>query len=394
MANTELSFGEVIAEEMDKAGEEISTQASQESEPSLEQMREKLGEGGKELSDEDLQKMWDDTKEVKEDKVDEDGNVIETPEGKKEGVEEKVDEVVPEPLTFKEPDELFDHKLSLTIDGQEREGTIAEFLRMAQRAPMSDRRLNEVTGQRNELSTENERLVSEGEKAEQDFKWVKWMLEDESGARFMEMRQKFQAGQFQGPEVVAPVTEVSTEAAGQKHYQDYVRPAVQKIVREYSQDGKATTAEEAQFLEKKFEEVLSQKIELEGRFLTMQRLEDLVHQEIPQMIEQEGWRKVEGATPIAPVVTPTVPVQSFRSFNERGQVVSGNVDPELNAVKAELSNLRRDMTKAKLNAAPSSGGEGGPVDDTKASFSDRVGKADSAAAVFDLLNDEHETFGM
>lgn len=394
MGDKDLSFGEVIAEEMEKGVEEINLQdlASQEDEPSLEQMRELLGEDGKELSDEDLQKMWDDTKgegETVEGKVDEDGKPVETPEEGK-GVEE----VAPEPLTFEKPDELFDHKLTLTIDGQQREGTVAEFLRMAQRNPMQERRLQEVTGQRNELSTENERLTSEAEKAEQDFKWVKWMLEDESGARFLEMRQKFQAGQFQGPEVAAPVESgVSSEDSAQQYYQTEIRPVVQGIVRNYSQDGKASTAEEAQWLERKFEEVLSQKLELEGKFLTMQRLQDLVYDEIPQMIEQEGWRKVEG-TPVAAVAPVANPVRSFHTFNDAGQVVSGDVSPELNAVKAELANLRRDMTKAKLAAAPGSGGEGGVVNDPNASFADRVGKADSAAAVFDLLNDEQETFGM
>ena len=373
--------------------------AAQEDDPTLEQLRETLGGDAEGLDDTALQKLWDDTK-VPEGEVEPTGVVVEpvvagevkegeqvAPEGEvKEVKEGEVKEGEVESFTFESADKLFEHKITVPVDGGQREGSIADFVRMAQRTPMLERRNQELMTHRTAQQGELDEANKEVELSRKDLKWMKWMLEDESAERFQQMREKYLKGEIGEPAVVEPTVDPSTEEGeraqrGNAYYQSTIRPYVQRMARSYSRDGvTAPSAEEAQWMEGEIDKVASQLIEAEGKFLTFDRLNAIFQTDIPYQIDQGGeYRRVD----IQPVGEPASTPAGTQFVDAAPPAPTG----EVAALKTELANMKTQLSKIKVGSAPDAGGSGAPGGKGgEGSFAERVKNASTAAEIAEILD--------
>jgi len=337
---------------------------TQDGDPTSEQIRGALGEDAEGLDDDALQKMWEDAKAPGEEKpkgevVPEvkvgDGEKKTAPEGEVKEGEEKEGEVKEgedgEPFTFKDAAGLFEHKINVQVDGAAKEGTIAEFVRMAQRAPMLERGRAEAVTQRNTVQGELEAAQKEVELGRKDLKWMRWMLEDESGERFLQLREKYTKGEIAGDKPVevpsSATTESESDQRGTQYYESDIKPYIQRMARSYSGDGVAApTVEQAQWMEKEIDRVATQLIEAEGKFLTWDRLNAIFSTDIPYQIEQSGeWKRVD----IQPaVVTPTAPTGTLFTDATAPIPAAAPATGEVAGLRTELANMKTQLAKLKV----------------------------------------------
>jgi len=244
--------------------------------------------------------------------------------------------------------------------------------------------------QRNTVQGELEAAQKEVELGRKDLKWMRWMLEDESGERFLQLREKYTKGEIgreAGPvEVTSTTTQSEVEQRGQQYYDSDIKPHIERMARSYSADGvTAPTAEQAQWMAKEIDRVATQLIEAEGKFLTFERLNAIFQTDIPYQIEQSGeWKRVD-IQPVDAIPTPATGTQ----FVDAPLPVSAPAPTgEVAGLRTELANMKTQLAKLKVGSAPDAGGSGTPGDKGESNFASRVKNAKSAAEISEILDME------
>jgi len=384
MSDGALDFGKLMDEGVevyeqslvdpdDKSGEEEGKELD------LEAIKAELGDDAKGLSDEEITTLYNEAKpEEKEGEEEKPAEGEKEAEESGEKAEKPEDQSKPEAMEFANEEAFMGHTMKITVNGQETEVTVAEAKRAVERAALNEQRINATVAQRNELADANTKQGEELTALQKDAKYWKWVMDDETGGRFLEARKAYSKAILDaGPEqaTVAPAatgeyTAAETKA-GWDFYNKTLKGPVREMARSFSREGSPTTAADAQFLEDQIETALGGLLEKEGRFLSEPRLREIFQFDLPDMIRGAGWK---GVGVIAPATQST------------------DSDETL-ALKAQVGNMKRELTKRKLASAPDAGG-GGVGATGGETGKNRIDSAKSAAEVMEALSDPKETFGM
>jgi hypothetical protein len=346
--------------------------------PSAADLREQLGDTGKDLSDEDLLAAFGELPEEPK-----------APEPPKEG-----EEPPPEPAPWSLPYKLFtaDGKqiesltglsaedalaaeVEFTQDGQSVRRTIEGLARTAARVPLQDRRIADVVAQRNAESAKSAETAKELEQRRANDQWFANILSDRTGERFQAAQEKYEQVLLQGgsvsdmagtapaapPASAAPASD--RDAQGALIYQQQIVPVLQQMAVGYSQDGTAADAQFQQALMQSLDATAQALIRQEGTHLTAQRLQEIVYSELPARVMDAGLKQV-----------------TQQAAEAQGR------DPKL---MAELANARLALKKAKLAQAPPGSGSKSAAGGGKALAGtiEALEQATSASDVEDWLDD-------
>jgi hypothetical protein len=270
--------------------------------------------------------------------------------------------------------ELLALDVEFNVDGQAVRRNLDQIVRNAAKVPLQDRRINTLLEQRRvqdaELGTTTERLT----RLEEERKLWERALRDPNV--YYQLQQKYQEQLFgDEPEAAQPAGKPDElEARGQQVFETEIKPYIRQLADAYEYEG-VNPRQVSRHLEGQIEQQFLQMIEAEGRFLTPERVAEILKVEIPEMIEQGGYRRAgAGAGAAHPMVQPApTPPPAHDS-----------------SVRAELENLRAELRRVKLGEAPDSG-SGGTASSVP---DDQFKEIKSASDMRDKLRDPSYTFGM
>ena len=337
-------------------------------EPTVEDLRGLFGERVAEVSDEELMKAYVSTAEKAEEKKAEEAAPWDRPytvigdDGKP----------LPDPRSML--GKLLEAKLQTKVNGEAKEFTLDEAVRHIQRSVVDAQRINTLLEQRNLTAKERDELRGEMDGLRKEKKIWTRILADRSGELYKSAQQKFEESLVaDGEEAPAgPAASPFTpeqDAAGEAVYQRDIMPHVRQLARGYSLDGKAPPAELVQHVEQQADAVVRHLIAQEGRFITSERVADILRFEIPGRLYEAGYRAVAAAA--APATTESERVK---------------------ALEAEIASLKGEKQKAKLAKAPDAGDTSAGTPGAAGKFLSLKGK--SARDIQRMLEDPAEKFGM
>jgi hypothetical protein len=375
-------------------------EAAQLEDVTAESLRQVFGDRVSELSDEELLKLYEEAP-AGEQQATPAGETApegdkETPPPGTEGGEEQYEwkrpwsvmrdgEAVADPRELRF-EELLEAKLQYNVDGEAVDRNLDQVVRIAQQVPLQERRIRGLVDQRAEQAAELEEMRAELEQRRADSKFFRKVLTDQTGQLYQAARDKLVGALLDGEDVEAalrtapaqaapeavPTYTPQEEQAGEEIFGQYIKPELQGMAERYSQKTPGSPdMQEIRATERDLEVAFRYLVNQEGRYLTEQRIVDIVNHELPNMLFEAGYSDGGAA---APVTTPAAA-------------------PELAELKAELDNLKASLGRDKLSRLPGAGGEGGPGGAGTQS-GDPMDDAKSLHDVKALLNDPNYTAGL
>jgi hypothetical protein len=336
--------------------------------PSAADLREVMGDAGKDLSDEELVAAYE--------------KLPPEPEEKPASAEAPApwsrpyklymaDGTQVESLQGLTPEQVLDAEIGYTQDGQEVRRTIEGLARTAARVPLQDRRIASVVEQRNAEGAKAKELEAELEQRRIDAQWFANILSDRTGERYQAAQEEYERVMLQGgslsdmtraaPAAAPAPSQATTDAQGELYYQQQIVPVLQQIAEKLSADGSPPAPEEQQAILQNLNTTARTLIQQEGTHLTMPRLQEIVYQELPARALDSGLKQV---------------------------VTKAEAPASDTALMAELANARLALKKARLaQAPPSSGRKGSASAKAVAGSIEALEQATSASDVEDWLDD-------
>ena len=357
--------------------------AEQDVEPTAEDLRTLLGDEAGDASDEQLLTAYA-AAEADKEPVAEPAAEPASEAAPVEPAAEPVAEVAPtaEPAAEAEPDavsELLDKEITFNMEGGERTAKVSEILRLAQRADHNERRYQTAIGQRNSSDGQLQQAETELTGLRTDKKFWERVLSDRSGNLFQQAQQKWDEAVLRGdddpaaagtPATPPPGFTPEQDAAGERVFAQYIAPSLQAMALSYSPDGNTPTPELASHTLGQLNQQARQLIASEGRFITPERVQEILAIDLPSALQAGTYRPVNGV----------------------GAPAADSRDTEISSLKAKLANAITDRQKAKLEGAPDAP-EGGSTPGATAAGPDMSG-VKSVDDIRNMLADPSETFGM
>lgn len=256
-------------------------------------------------------------------------------------------------------DALESIKIRYKAGGQERADALADLVRLAQRVPTTDRRNHELMSQRNETAKELEQAEAELQELKSAQKLWHRALADPTGQVFEELRQQYQQALVEGEEpeeatkpgkregkrdLSSPdsISDEEKQRQGERFYMTRIKPVLNEMAQTYSQDGSTPEPAQVQEIQQSLDAAFRELVANEGRFMAdpdygPQRLKEIIEDDLPTILERNGYRKVQGA---------------------RRSSGSGSESSEVSELKKEVQLLKAKLAKQRLDEAPGSGSRG------------------------------------
>ena len=291
---------------------------------------------GEKYTDEELEKMWQEAQSPK----------VSAPRQYKfyKGDEELSS------LDGLSAEQLLELSLGYKAMGQDQRRSLDELVRIAQFGHFNEQRIQQLLNERNTSQgkyQETASKVSEYEKREQLTQYAITQHIQGNSQPLLQLIEAFKNVQQAPPSFVqsqAQPDEYQMQAAAQQVYYETVVPNAQRLASEYGANAQEIAA------------VIVAMADNEGEFLTPERLDQIMNQELPYMLEQKGY-----STTPKPEEAPKVEPK----------------DEEIMKLKAELAKLSAGKKNAIVQAvksrkAPPSGGGATPsAGDTMPEIKDR-----------------------
>jgi hypothetical protein len=238
--------------------------------------------------------------------------------------------------------EMLELAISYKAGGADQKRTVDELVRLAQRVPLDEQRINGLIEQTREQTRALQEAVKRAEEAETDRQTWLWALQDQTGARFQKLQERFLAAGPPETRQVAASDDAELNRAGEEFYQARIVPTLQEMARSYSLDGGAATPEVVQHLGTELDRHFRQLVEADAAAMSnpqyaAARLQQILQYDLPQALHVAGYKPARGGVRQAPVA-PAVPT------------------PEVKGLQAQLTNLQTQLAKEKLKRAPGPGG--------------------------------------
>ena len=271
--------------------------------------------------------------------------------------------------------EMLEAGIGYKAGGADQRRTVDELVRLAQRVPLDEQRITGLLEQAREQTRAVTELRAAAEQAARDQQTWLWALQDQTGARFQKLQEKFLEA---GPPVsrADPVADnAELERAGEEFYRSRVMPHLSEMARTYSLDGATPAPDIVQHLGVELDKHFRQLIEAEAGAMSnpqyaAARLQQIIQHDLPMALQQAGYRPARGAAAKPAVAAPS---------------------PETARLKAELTNLQTQLAKEKMKRAPGPGagqgagtGKGGPDFSKAKNYHDVIDMMRSPETQWDL----------
>lgn len=377
LRNAKDRIDDYIAEGVQDATSDLTAQEidAQESEATIEQLREMAGADAADMTDEQLTAAWKKIQTGDDAKVEGDGTTKDAaPEWKRHyGLLDHEGKAladlkmaiaagdVPDKLRFK-----------LAIDGQEKVYGLDDLVRQAERSVLEARRNASLTQQRNQAAEEADKLRDEVKSANDDRSLWARALADPTGEVFKQIQAAWQQAPT-GSRVDAPAAVVD-KGNGEQEYQQTIVPQLERLAGSYTKDGNPLPATESLRLFRAVDMAFRAACAREGRFLTNDRIREIITYDIPQGLADAGYHPMNAA--VAPKPS------------------AGAVDPrdaEIAALKAQIGEAAKVAQKNKVKSGPGAGGSGDGGSGTAGGAG--VNTARTARDFRKILQDPSQHFG-
>lgn len=352
---------------------------SKDGDPTPDELRDALGDEAEGLSDEQLVEAWQESQKSAVDTPAEPAKPVDAPKVDTPPADSQ--EAWERPWSFSGLDTktalgLVDKKIKFPVDGKDVERSIDDLIRQSQRLPTEQRRLAEVTQQRNEQAVTVKTLTTENVGLKNDRETWFQALRDPTGQLFQKLQEKFLE---QG--VRAPASRTAAQADGDSDetsevdqlrgelvYKNEIWPGLHEHARGYGWQGASPDAGSIAHLEKEIDRVARDLISAEGAFITPERVRQIVSYDIPNMLLEAGWTNAGGRAAVA--APANAPVTK---------------DPEKTRLLAENANLKAQVAKQRVAEAPDAGS--GPAPGSSASSTPSIEGAKSWRDIRNVLRD-------
>lgn len=350
---------------VDESVAETTTEQSAPSEEAItaEDLRQYLGADAEGMSDEELLAAYEEAKKAAEEPqwdrpwafVDEAGNKV-------------MD------LSKLTGDSLLKLSIAYKADDKEQRRHLDEIIRLAQRTPLYESKINGLLTQLRELENELNELREYRKQAEEREKTWLWALQDQTGERFAKLQQEFlQASPAESKKTEPTIDESELVRQGEYVFRTQYEPTLKEMARQYSLDGNTPTPEVVQHLTSELSRYFLERLGEQAHLIRDPRyreivIRDILEYDIPMQLEAAGYKRARSAAAMAKAGT--------------------NSSDDIQALRAEIEHLKTQLQKARVKSAPSAGA-GVPARPTKSL--DRLEQAKSLADIKALLEDP--TFG-